>query len=570
MGIRSDANSFEASDKLSSRPEASAPAWTASEATRKRLEARLTSRRNLVAMTAVVALLVIAAVLRTLQYVSNTSFSVDEAALTLNVAHRPYSGLFHELDFNQGAPPAFLLLEKLALRVFGNSEYAFRAVPFFAGILSLLLVIPFSRRFVRKAAAVEVVALALVGFSVSLILYSATAKPYALDVLLTLLLYVLAAELTRTSNPGRLAMFAIAGAIAIWLSFAAIFVLAGVGVTLVVRSSTLRRWREAATFLLAGVGWLASFVLLYFVSLRNLGHLERSLPSPSGAGGANPLNTAQSVGGALRFDLGIGHLDVRGLDVGQAVVVLTILLALIGLAVLARELPVAAALLLTPAVFMLIASELGHYPLFARTLLFLAPAFVAFVTCGALRVATAPRLRAIGILGLSVVLIFVIGPASKILFHPQETARLKQALRYLSSHQRASDTVWVYHASQYALRYYLECRCFGDASLVRTGEQLWPLHPAEGAPDQFAPTLKSVRPRFIVSRSVGYSTAYQMELRALRGRTRVWILISDAAKNIRDPIVAFLDRLGTERLVFEAGHSDTAAAVYLYDLSRRH
>lgn len=526
-------------------------------------------RRTGAVTVAGLVLLGVAVLVRMLQYAANTSLSLDESALALNIVHRSYSGLFQQLDFNQGAPPAFLVLEKLAVDALGNTEYAFRAVPLAAGILSAFLVIPFVRRFV-DGQVVEIIALSLFGFSGALVFYSATGKPYAVDVLMTLALYILAGEVMHRPTPKWITIFAIGGAFAIWLSFAAVFVLAGIGSTLIIRSLALRRWREAAAHELAASTWLASFALLYVVSLTDLSHLERSLQSGHGVAGTDASGALQNLSGAIRSDLGIAHLGVGSYDLGRVVFILAALLAMVGFATLVREKPVVAALLAMPALFMLGASAFGKYPLFSRTLLFLVPSTIAFIACGAVRLSTTTRmLRSVGITATTLVLVFIALPTLGHIASPQRTSELKPALRFLAEHQRSADTLWVYHATQYALRYYLECKCFGEARFVHRGEILWPLHPAAGGAEQFSPALKSALPAFIVSRSVSYSTAYRSELTALQGRRRVWILISDADGSIRTPILTFLDHLGMGRKVFRSRNAETTAALYLYDLSRR-
>jgi hypothetical protein len=409
-----------------------------------------------------------------------------------------------------------------------------------------------------------VVALALFGLSQSLILYSATGKQYSLDVLATLLIYIAAFRVGDLTSVRWIAVWTLVGAVTIWISFAAVFVFAGISATLIARGAILRRWRVVALHSLAAGTWLASFAALYFVSVVDLSHLERSLHSASAAG-APASGVPRTIAGAIRSDIGIGHLELGGHDLGTVVAGLAIVLAVIGLLALMREKPAAAALLSAPFLLTLIASKFGKYPLFPRTLLFFMPAFVVCIAHGAFSLgARLGYTRNVSIAVMAVVFAFISIPTLTHLAHPQHSSDLRPAMRFLADNQRSVDTLWIYHASQYGFRYYLECKCFGNVQEVRRGSLLWPLHPALGGPGQFAPTLSSAPPRFIVSRSGDESTAYRSELKGLRGRGRVWLLVSDANTDVRSTIFSFASRIGRQ----QRGRQQPAA-VRLYDLRRK-
>jgi len=54
-------------------------------------------------------LILLGLVLRLRQYLLGRSVGLDEAMLALNIVGRDYAGLWKTLDYNQGAPVAFLL-----------------------------------------------------------------------------------------------------------------------------------------------------------------------------------------------------------------------------------------------------------------------------------------------------------------------------------------------------------------------------------------------------------------------------------------------------------------------------
>src|SRR5437660_4867339 len=95
--------------------------------------------RMLASRLAVAAIVAAGIALRLWQYLANASLWVDEAALARNIVDRSVLGLFSPLDYGQVAPWGFLLVEKLAVTLFGNNEYALRLFPLLCGIASLAL-----------------------------------------------------------------------------------------------------------------------------------------------------------------------------------------------------------------------------------------------------------------------------------------------------------------------------------------------------------------------------------------------------------------------------------------------
>jgi hypothetical protein len=82
-------------------------------------------------------LILVGVALRLVEYFHNRSIWWDEAMLALNVLHRTSGQLWRPLDYDQGAPIGFLLLERAAVDTLGQSELALRLVPLAAGIASV-------------------------------------------------------------------------------------------------------------------------------------------------------------------------------------------------------------------------------------------------------------------------------------------------------------------------------------------------------------------------------------------------------------------------------------------------
>ena len=64
----------------------------------------------------------VGAILRIRQYLAGRSLWIDEAMLALNILNRSYEGLFKKLDYYQGAPIGFLLIQKAVTNFIGEGD----------------------------------------------------------------------------------------------------------------------------------------------------------------------------------------------------------------------------------------------------------------------------------------------------------------------------------------------------------------------------------------------------------------------------------------------------------------
>src|SRR5262245_7404832 len=252
------------------------------------------------------------ALLRLWQYAAGASLWADEANLALNIVERPLSRLLGPLDYRQVAPPLWLLLQKVAVTLFGDGEYALRLVPLAGSLAALPLCWHVARRALTPGLGPPL-ALGLVATGLPLIFYAAQVKPYATDVAVTLLLLLLTLDV-RHGSRGRASLVRLgpAGAIAPWLSYPAMLVDAGLLAALALRALLARdrgRLRSLAPVALvwaasiAGViawargtvtsddllymrrFWAADFAPLPPLGLRDLGWPVARLSTVYGGGG---------------------------------------------------------------------------------------------------------------------------------------------------------------------------------------------------------------------------------------------------------------------------------------------
>src|SRR5688572_24075375 len=148
--------------------------------------------------------------LRSWAYLAGTPLWLDEILLSRNILGLPLGTLVtRPLYLDQVAPPGFLLLEKIAVSVFGHGERALRLVPFLCGVAGLLLY----RRVAERALDGPAVpfAVGLCAIAVPFLRYAAEVKQYEIDATAAILLLWLALEL-RDREPAtrRLAITGLA------------------------------------------------------------------------------------------------------------------------------------------------------------------------------------------------------------------------------------------------------------------------------------------------------------------------------------------------------------------------
>jgi hypothetical protein len=322
---------------------------------------------------------------RVAQYLADRPYWLDEASLAGNIAQPDWRALFGPLRNTQLAPPGFLMVEWGLFRLLGAESWALRLFPLGCGIASLFLFRAVAARCLRPGA----VWIALGCFAVSddLIYFASELKQYTTDVAVGLACLLMGLVLLdRPLSPRRLGLAATAGALAVWFSHPAAFVLAGAGTVLIASALGRRQWRRALALAGASLAWAASFALLYAVAMRQLGPSRRGMwrfwdfafpPMP-------PRSAWEAAWVVRRFL----YLFVNPLDfstpLGPRLSALPILvLFAIGCAALGRNDRTRAAMLAAPGVITMLATCLHLYPFHGRLVLFLVPTLLLFIAEGA-------------------------------------------------------------------------------------------------------------------------------------------------------------------------------------------
>jgi hypothetical protein len=505
--------------------------------------------------TALVAILLIGALLRSVQYGALTSLSSDEVALALNVTDRGWHELVSvPLMHNQVAPPGFLLAEKLSVAVLGDTEAAYRFFPFLLSLASLALFWRVAARYLRPSSLLA----AMIAFALSpaLVLYAGVAKQYAGDIAVVLfLLWTALRYLERAIAPAESIALGIAGGTALLLSQPAVLVAAGLGLLLLAGHAEARRRLERPLAPLVAIcaGWFVGAAVVTYASLTTLSPATRDymdrfwvrdFPPPVWSGVAEslwiPARLAESAVYFVTYVLDPSSLPVVVLMAAYAI------LTLLGILYLFRRDWRTATLLAVPVVVAVIAAAGRLLPLSGRVSLFLGPSLLvgAFAGFDGIRSRLPGRLRnPLAALALA----FALLPALGFLAEkppPRVTGGTLPVMRDLKARWLPGDRLMFSRGEWTSISVEYYGRRFGLDDWTQL-ERLRGDHSAE----------EILR-------------GYLRGIDQFRGAPRVWLFLQETVACEDEAMVGYLSEIG-ERLhsvVFQINSRNRVSA-HLFDLS---
>jgi Dolichyl-phosphate-mannose-protein mannosyltransferase len=434
-------------------------------------------------------------------YLGNQSLWRDEAKLALNITQRSFSGLFRPLDYDQGAPIGFLMIEKCAVNLFGGGELVLRFWPMLASILTLPLFYFLCRRLLSPRAAIF--ALAILTLAADNSFHIAEAKQYSTDLFVAVGLLLLAArsfggDIGYSMNTKSLLLLAIAGAAAVWFSHPAIFVLGGIGAALAVSWFGQTPRRGTGGIVILAAVWIGSFLANYLVSLRGLTHSDYLQHFWAAAGAYAPLPASGSAIFWYKRKLYALFANPFSAE-GES---LAVLLFLLGIAAIYRTRKPLVAMLLLPILAALGASAIHKYPFDSRLVLFVFPLTAIAVAVG-LNVLWESRFRAAGILALGLLMISPVNRTLTTLATAPKNCEIRESMAFIAQHRKPGDVFYLSPSARYGFAFYQAQ--FG----------------LDGVPVVFG------------SPEDGSLDSYAAELSAYAGK-RVWVLVEDQSSG--DPV----------------------------------
>jgi hypothetical protein len=478
--------------------------------------------------------------LRIYFYVINRSLWFDEAMLALNLVNKSFMELLKPLE-NQVAPVGFLLFQKIVIYFLGNRDYILRIIPLLSGLLSIPLLYYTSKKY--NSGAAPFVALGLFVLSTKLIYYSSELKQYSSDVLTTLMILLAAQKCLEDGAKKHIFVtFGIMASFAIWFSHPALFVIAGVLLTLGLFFITQRDLYRI--FYVFGIGILfgISLLLLYFFSLQNLAS-------------NNALNNAlfdywkESFAPLLPWsNLHWYYGAFKNLladPVGLPVSMITIGILALGIFSFAIKQRLQLLLILIlPFPITLIASAMGKYPFSGRLLLFLIPLVLLLFAEGIeqIQVILLRINRPLTFLVIGALIIYFfykpVWNAYTDLKSPPMGEDIKPIMNYIEQNKLGADQFYVYYGANPAFTYYAPFYGIGENDYVA-----------------------GVSARSNPVRYLG-------DIEQFEGNQRVWFVFSHncswCIENEQNFILEHLDQIGLRKSEFMS----EGATVYLYDLTQ--
>lgn len=305
--------------------------------------------------------------LRLILFIKNPSLFYDEASLALNITENSYTDLLKGLNYNQVAPPGFLLLSKFLYEILSPfNEYlrdlSLRIVPFISGII----VLPATYFFVsnlNKNKFIRAAALFVIAFNPLAINYCVQFKQYSLELLISIILLTTFYKIIFKNESNHYNILLIA--LAPWFSLSSIFVIAS-GLIIILKQNLKK---VGAIFL----PLVTSLLILYAVSIKYVlkMNFNSMIKCFEGAYGFLAFNHPLRI--FIRFGELFSYNKIASIIFG-----IFILLSCVGYFITGRIF-LKKLFLLLPLILTLCVSLLHFYPLDARLVLFLLPVFAVCI-----------------------------------------------------------------------------------------------------------------------------------------------------------------------------------------------
>jgi hypothetical protein len=526
-------------------------------------------------------LVVIGIGLRLRHFLENRSLWLDEAYVATRIIGRSWQEILNDTPMFPSQPKEpliFSLIAKLFTFILGNHEYALRLLPFAASVLTLILFFRFMRKYIDPRAVP--IALGLLVFCDPVVYYAAEVKPYSSDICVALLLFGLYKFISeREYSYGRYLLFGIVGSVSFWLSFPSLFVVAGLGTALLIRSWKDLDADKVKALLTIGLFGCISFGALYvryFAAMTSSGYILGTWQDAFLPLSGTMLDKLLWVKGAWTKIF----LDPLGLSCGITGAVLFF----IGCVVVLRRDKDTACMLLLPLIFVFCAALLQKYPFKGRVLFFAIPALLMCLAEGLVGLLTWFKKYRFW-LGLPLVTFLFYQPikvSAQNFVQGREREENRAVMAFFDQHYAQGDMVYMNISAQFPFWYYS-----GKLGTIKR----FPLQEAGtwNGRAVFTPEVGKIHDKLGQEQGKTYfvidyvSDVYDADgiFRGFRpeqtdetffiysdtdhrftGQTRVWIIFSHSGDNMKGRVLQYFSRRGA----LVQSYEKRGASVYLYRL----
>jgi hypothetical protein len=324
-------------------------------------------------------------------------------------------------------------------------------------------------------------------------------------------------------------------AVAIWFSHPALFIFTAGGVVLLIEVIHHKKWSTLVFFCCGAIIAVISFGANYMLSLAPLTRTTVLVDTWYKSFAPFPIASLQDAYWYLYvflrmfvFPVGLSHYEL----------LLGVIAFACGIISLHRGNQNISIMFMLSILITLFASALHLYPFEGRLLLFLTPTIVLLIAQGVASIQSKLSTSSPLISTIFIVLLLA-HPVMRAGYHvvkPRAPEELRTVLTYVDENYRDGDVIYVYYASLNAYRYYAYRYEFSHEYVIG-----------------------------IESRNDWKQ--YYYDLATMKGRNRVWVLVSHIATwhgvDEEKLFVSYLGMLGKQKDVLRV----SGAAAYLYDLS---
>lgn len=398
--------------------------------------------------------LAIGGLLRIIVYFQNRSLFLDEANLALNIIEKSWPAFFHNLDYQQYAPPLFLLLEKCSIQALGTHEMVFRFLPLAFSLIGLWLFYKLANH-TLQIAYLRWIPVYLLALSPMMIQYASEIKQYSSDVFCTILLiYIGLCWPYSLLSPTKKIALGLLGILVIWFSMPSVFILFGLGCYYFYQAYLDKGYTALFKFSPIVASWVISFGVYYFSILSEdllksyLVDYHRPYFLP-----LLPINQEEwfswfkVTSTLLRTSIGG---TILAYFVGT-------LLFFAGIFSLFQKRKALLILLVFPILATLVASAFERYSLMPRLSLFLTPCILLILGVGVEKYWQITNKRWIKVLGmLCLILILSNWKGYQYFWKKFSWEDSREILAYTTKNAHSQDVIYLSHALIPAYRYYSE------------------------------------------------------------------------------------------------------------------